>query len=181
MKIIKDALDLDFCSEVGNYIFQVLIGKDLTEEMSSIETWTNYQWERELRQESALVICYKLPQRFKERVTPRFKELGLFPNETIQSLNEKLHLMSYVWSKGAWINWHDDGKAKAAVTVYLNQNWSPNDGGFFMYVDEKNQERKVVDPAYNTLVYGDSNEMHGTSPVTSASEIRITLQGFIPG
>jgi Rps23 Pro-64 3,4-dihydroxylase Tpa1-like proline 4-hydroxylase len=179
MKIIENALDLDFCNEVGDYVFQVLVGKDLTEEMRTIETWTNYTWDRNLRQESSLVVCYKLPNRFKERITPRFKELGLFPKETLESLNQNLRLSAYVWSKGAWINWHDDGLSKAAITVYLNQNWDPNDGGFFMYIDEKTKERKVIDPTYNTLVYGDSHELHGTTPVTSSSEVRITLQGFV--
>jgi hypothetical protein len=179
VKIIDNALDLDFCNEVGDYIYKVLMGKDLTDEMRYIETWTNYMWQPSLRQDSTLVMCYNLPSRFKERITPRIKELGLFPDETVESLNNNLHLMSYVWTKGAWINWHDDGIYKQAITVYLNQNWQPNDGGYFMYVDKETKERKVVDPTYNTLIYGDSQELHATSPVTSSAELRITLQGFV--
>ena len=179
MKEFKNALDEKFCEEVGDFAFHLFRGLLLTEEMKNVQSWTNFSWHEEIRQDSTVVVCYFLPRRFTVQITPRLKELGLFPDHTEENLNDYLRLMAYVWTEGSWINWHDDGSHKQALTVYLNRDWEPNDGGYFLYVENKSQERRVIDPAFNTLVYNDEKEAHATTPVSTSKKLRITLQGFV--
>jgi len=179
MKIIGNILPEELCHEIGGLGYRLTRGLDLTEEEVKITTWTNFRWHSDLITESTPVIAYEMPLYLRSKIIPLLKNTGLFEKETLQSLLKDFKLMIYVWPKGSWINWHGDGHAKQAITIYLNKNWQFNHGGLFIWQDEISKDLKVIEPKFNTLVYNEGSLMHGTTPVTATNELRITIQGFL--
>jgi Rps23 Pro-64 3,4-dihydroxylase Tpa1-like proline 4-hydroxylase len=179
MRIIENVLPEQLCYEIGGLGYRLTRGYDLTEEELNIQSWTNFRWHSDLNQESTPVLCYSMPKSLSKQIIPFLKKNDLFSNETEESLREEMKFMIYVWTKGSWINWHGDAHAKQAVTIYLNKDWHYNDGGLFIWQDETTSELKVVEPKFNTLVYNEGSMMHGTTPVTSSTSLRITVQGFM--
>lgn len=179
MKVIKDIFPESLCQEIGDHTYRLLKGISLTDEERQTPSWTNFQWQDKIRQDTAPVICYSMPVSLRRKVVPLLKASNLFEDETEESLLEKMHLMMYVWTKGSWINWHNDGHSKQAITVYLNREWNYNDGGLFVWREPTTQELKITEPLFNTLVYNEGAIDHGTTPVTSSDQLRITLQGFV--
>ena len=64
-----------------------------------------------------------------------------------------------------------------ACTLYLNQNWDPNWGGF---INIKTDEYNVssIKPEYNNLVELQKNVFHSTTPTSLLADIRVTIQIF---
>jgi hypothetical protein len=52
------------------------------------------------------------------------------------------------WMPGSYISWHSDYSWKYAVTIYLNEKWDKNWGGYFAY--EVDDGIKCIKPEFNT-------------------------------
>ena len=81
----------------------------------------------------------------------------------------------YYWSSGSFINFHDDSGYKASATIYLNDKWDKNWGGFFMWQEGK--DFKAILPAKNRCVFNEW-ESHAVTPTINRPEkfVRRTLQ-----
>ena len=86
-------------------------------------------------------------------------------------------LKIYFWPKQSYITWHNDGLYKGALTVYLNEKWDENWGGYFMYEDEG--EIKAIKPKKNLGVYLNGGTKHCVTTVHSISDMRVSLQCFL--
>jgi hypothetical protein len=90
-----------------------------------------------------------------------------------------LGMMFYYWPKYSYIPWHKDTEARynGSITVYLNEIWDRENGGYFMYEDNTDNTIRAVLPCCNKAIFQGANVEHCTS-VNLSSEIRSTLQIF---
>ena len=81
----------------------------------------------------------------------------------------------YYWSLGSFINFHDDSIYKASATIYLNDKWKKDWGGFFMWQEGK--DFKAILPTKNRCVFNEW-ESHAVTPTINRPEkfVRRTLQ-----
>lgn len=84
----------------------------------------------------------------------------------------------YIWQPMSGIAIHNDGGHKIGATIYLNERWHPNNGGWFVWYDEEIKEWKTILPKENLLVINDNKEDHLVTPLPAASNyaVRQTIQ-----
>lgn len=83
----------------------------------------------------------------------------------------------YCWKQSSFIPWHTDAEHNAALTIYLNNFWDRDWGGYFMYYD--NDDIKCIIPEENLAILQENNPLHSTTMTTPSSSDRITLQLFL--
>ena len=95
--------------------------------------------------------------------------------------NSKIMVQYYVWQRGSHISWHYDKDPKInkmGSTIYLNKQWDKNDGGLYLYEENKKIHAEV--PEFNKMILKDSTLYHGVSMLTNtAKQVRKTLQIWI--
>jgi len=93
---------------------------------------------------------------------------------------KKLVCQYYVWLPHSGIAMHDDRKHIFGATIYLNEKWNPNSGGWFIWKDTKTPKTgvyKSVLPKKNVMVLNDKREWHSVTSVSSGClEHRYTIQ-----
>jgi hypothetical protein len=156
-------LGLDIASQKCNEKFQI---------------HTNWSWDPGIVEESAPVICIKLDGERLQMVQSILEAKGVYDPETDLPLQEAGGAMIYLWTNGSYIPSHSDGVYAKAITIYLNRDWSFNDGGMFNWYEESQNEWKSVLPSFNMGMLNDTLQLHGTSAVTTKNKMRITLQVF---
>jgi hypothetical protein len=94
---------------------------------------------------------------------------------------EEIYMKYYIWQKDSGISWHNDGGRKSAATLYLNKEWSINDGGLFVWEDlYLDNPLQAYVPKYNSLIVNDDQTRHMVTPVSALSkQNRFTIQMFI--
>lgn len=88
-------------------------------------------------------------------------------------------IMYYEWNQLSQINWHTDGDHRVSLTVYLNENWEPNWGGFFCSKCSDSETGNFFIPTFNTALITRGNFWHHVSLVNPLAPVRKTLQIFI--
>ena len=88
------------------------------------------------------------------------------------------YIQYYEWNQMSQINWHSDSRKKAAITVYLNQEWDPNWGGFFCWQESAEKAHLIV-PQFNSAVVVRGNPPHHVSLISPYAPVRKTLQIWI--
>lgn len=87
----------------------------------------------------------------------------------------------HAWLPGSQINWHhdsDDSYNRLSSTIYINEAWNWNWGGFFIY-DDQHLGQGWVYPHPNLMVWFRPPVWHSTSMVTLAAEFpRLSIQLF---
>ena len=95
---------------------------------------------------------------------------------------ENINVFFNVWQPLTALNWHNDHIYTFGATIYLNEEWSANDGGIFLYQekeDEGTNHIKALVPKKNTMVVNDEKESHAVTPVAyEIKEPRLTIQIF---
>ena len=72
---------------------------------------------------------------------------------------------------------HDDTCRHFAATIYMNETWHPNYGGWFLWQHKQTEEWKAILPQRNLMVVNDSLEYHLVTPVAhDAPTNRFTIQ-----
>ena len=94
----------------------------------------------------------------------------------------KYSVQFYIWTYGAGIPFHDDGHVDTGATIYLNENWSLDYGGIFIWQDKKNIDNyNCLCPTKKTMIINDNTEMHLVTPVLFDSpDFRYTIQIRVP-
>jgi hypothetical protein len=85
-------------------------------------------------------------------------------------------LMMYFWTKLSYIPWHNDSHVESALTIYLNDYWNENWGGYFMY--NLNNQIIAIKPERNLGVIQTGNVYHSVSTLNLDASLRITIQSF---
>jgi Rps23 Pro-64 3,4-dihydroxylase Tpa1-like proline 4-hydroxylase len=83
----------------------------------------------------------------------------------------------YGWIRGSYIPWHGDGQCKIAATIYLNEYWDENWGGYFAYED--GVDIKCIKPQYNRMTLIKPPIRHTVFNTSSIAPIRETIQIFV--
>lgn len=135
--------------------------------------FTNRCWDYGIIRDSFPVIIHNIYST---------SELYKKVKQTIEEKTEKIivddNIMIYYWTRFSYIPWHNDNRAyDGALTVYLNREWDPDFGGYFLYED--GEEVKAILPKRNTAVMQYGSLMHCTTPVNFEGDLRITLQAFL--
>ena len=73
---------------------------------------------------------------------------------------------------------HDDSHQEWAATIYLNNKWPLNSGGWFLWQDSKDNDYwRAVPPTRNMMVINDKQQNHCVTPVAhNVREPRLSLQ-----
>jgi hypothetical protein len=128
----SNVLPIEFIAEVNTYVDKQTLSR------------SNFScWPKELLRNSGVVLVYDFPKEMSDKIFECVKlfapELGNFDFN---------HAMYQRWMPGSYISWHSDFSWKIAVTIYLNETWDKNWGGYFAY--ETGNEIKCVKPEFNT-------------------------------
>ena len=87
---------------------------------------------------------------------------------------DDLGIRHYIWTRNSGISVHNDRGYVFGATIYLNKEWSVNDGGLFIYGDKM---QNSFTPLYNSLCLNDDETNHLVTPVSPLStQNRNTLQ-----
>lgn len=164
LKIYKKFLDQDLIDDVINYV----------KENRNNHIWRVNQlaWDDSILGKGKEVSILNL-EKFKDRFLQIYKDKKI--------LNNNLNiagLFFYIWSRGSFIPFHNDGHVDAASSIYLNDVWDVDDGGLFLWRDEHNN-LNVVEPEYNKMVFNLNNTWHGVTMITPFSaQLRYSIQIF---
>jgi Rps23 Pro-64 3,4-dihydroxylase Tpa1-like proline 4-hydroxylase len=83
----------------------------------------------------------------------------------------------YYFLQESNIQWHDEGYHAAGATIYLNQKWNKEDGGFFLY-QKKNEDISIILPEMNKCIFQSGAVEHATTPTFNHSPVRKSIQVF---
>ena len=155
-------------------IFQecVATAKDLLQRPTNVFC-TNRFWDFDIRKDSFPVLIHNI-----------FKNTDLHNNvkkiieqKTERDINDS-NIMMYFWTRHSYIPWHNDYTYDGAITIYMNNEWHRDFGGYFIYEDD-NQDLKAIIPKRNLGVMQYGSVQHCTTPVNYDGDLRITVQAFL--
>lgn len=156
----SDALPLELITEANEYI------------QTQTSSRTNYScWDKTIVRSSNVVLVYDLPNELHNKIKIRVKELV----PSIQGF-EFVHAMYQRWMPGSYIPWHSDYSWKFGVTIYLNDVWDENWGGYFAY--KEGQDIKCIKPEFNKASYVYMPVDHMVFSTTPDAPARNTIQIF---
>jgi hypothetical protein len=74
------------------------------------------------------------------------------------------------------IDWHNDAGWAGAATIYLNEKWDKEDGGFFIY--KKDEKFGIELPEFNKCIFQKNRVEHATTLTSKNAPVRKILQVF---
>ena len=186
MRFYKDVLPEKLCDELFNLAKTVAfspggvrIKTSEHPEGEALECWLNYGWEESLVQDSSPVFCIKVPEFLADYVQKELEMLGVYDQNKYKSFRENngLGCMLYVWTPNSYIARHHDSN-RLTATIYLNREWSYEEGGHFTWLDSETDTWKLSIPEFNNMIVNTGGIAHATTPVKSKTQFRISLQLF---
>jgi Rps23 Pro-64 3,4-dihydroxylase Tpa1-like proline 4-hydroxylase len=163
---IENFFEKEFLQETLKYV------DDLLKNSNSKFTTSISSWSENIIENSLPVFTYSFSQndqvfllKLKEKIEQKITQYIV------------VDVNLYLWPKLSYIPWHNDAEYKAALTIYLNQEWGKNWGGYLMY--EENDEIKAIKPEFNLGVLQEGGVKHCVTTVNINAKNRITLQCFI--
>ena len=147
----------------------------LDKQINSLDNvWTSsLGWDQKIIKSSSPVLMYPIKDQDDiDYIASRYRK--------IKYNFRDLTVCFYYWPKGSYIPFHCDSNPDypAGSTLYLNKDWEPDWGGFYLWQDKKNKYHAEI-PEYNKMILNDNFTNHGTSLVSNdALEPRMTLQIF---
>lgn len=133
---------------------------------SSISHWDDY-----LKGSSTPILRYVLSTDDLELMDILKKEIQ---NKIPYYVN---NVIIHICPKLSYIPWHNDSGHTAALTVYINKNWDPNWGGYFMYKD--NDDIKALKPERNCAILQKGGLSHCVSTTNIDADYRVSIQCFL--
>ena len=110
-------------------------------------------------------------------------ELGELIHEEIRPYlpeHETIRCNFHLWQPLSGIAEHNDGHRNFGATIYLNEEWPPNAGGWFVWEDEETRQsgiHKALIPTRNMMVLNDNHEKHWvTSIAATPPDLRHSIQ-----
>ena len=132
---------------------------------------THKCWNNTVVLDSFPVLIYRIPD--EEKV---MKDLTTTINQKT-GMNYSVCAGFYYWTRFSYIPWHEDSHLDAAMTIYLNDKWTENNGGYLMYED--GDEIKAILPQKNRAIWQRNGVRHSTSAVNYDGDIRYTIQCWL--
>lgn len=162
---IENFLSEELFTELVNYI------KKLNSNKNTIFKSNLNRWQTELLDNSTPVIIYSFEENDKDIFFKLKKEIEKQIPFVVSGIN------IYQWPKLSYLPWHTDEGYKSALTLYLNESWNPNWGGYFMY--EMDNEIKAIKPEKNLAVLQEGGVPHCVNTININAPIRCTMQIFL--
>lgn len=138
-------------------------------------------WSADVTGTSGAILLFDL----SEELTIRIRDAVLHKSSLLTKLADKYWNATYtLGSRYSYLPWHNDGSHIVAITVYLNEVWSHNWGGFFVYTENQEPEKSLDDwkailPQYNNAIMLEPPLWHTTTMPTIDAPLRESLQIFI--
>jgi|GEM_PF-2377307 len=171
IRVYDSVLNEDLIEGILNYF----------ESVSENDVWSStLRWQEDLTSKSSNVITHKIRDKNLCNKIKNIIENKI--NINFDEENLSFCPMIYIWSPNSYISWHDDKMYPYNGTIYLNEEWNSNDGGIFLYKDNKTKSIIGIEPTYNSMVVNSSttSDPHNFHCVTcipsSVSKRRITIQ-----
>ena len=113
-------------------------------------------------------VSPKLFHRLERELKPHFPDYN------------KLMCQYYVWQPHSGISGHTDVGRLFGATIYLNEQWGENSGGWFIWGDAESPKTGIytsILPKKNLMVLNDKQQWHLVTSVASGClEYRYTIQ-----
>lgn len=133
---------------------------------------TNAHWDPNIVKDSFPVLIHSI-----YRTSELFNKVQSEVENKTNLFVKDHDIMIYYWTRFAYIPWHADKSYGGALTVYLNEEWHEDFGGYFLYEDKK--EVKAILPKQNFGLLQQGGLRHSTTPVNYNGGMRISLQVFL--
>lgn len=165
LKIINSFLELNLANQILNE-YKDKDGCDRT---------NRTHWDQDIKGDSTTVLVNDIDSRFMASLAKRV-------NEEFNTKNIGFSAMFYRWSPLSYIPPHLDYDITYAVTIHLNRNYNPKNGGMFLYKKHPEDPCWIgVEPMFNRAVLADTSDgidiWHQVTPVTSRFD-RLSIQMF---
>lgn len=164
VEILSDFLPPDTLSECQEFALSTLFDKKSTFRSS-------YGWDEQLKRNSSPVLIFELASANKELFNKIRKAVQNKTNKVVQDI------LIHFWGKNSFLDWHTDSAYSDALTIYLNEEWRPEWGGYFLYGPQSNFSGII--PRENLAILQPSGIPHCVTPITVDHKVRISLQMFI--
>lgn len=164
VSVFDDVLSEDTFLQVQNFLNQI------TNDRTTSFIANTMFWDKDLVENSTPVLIYN----FKNTDVEIYK---LVEKEIKDRINLNIYSMIvHVWPPLSYITWHTDRNYEGGLTIYLNDKWNPNWGGYFMYKTDDNIT--ALKPKRNLGVFQLGGVEHCVSTTNIGCDLRYTLQIF---
>ena len=113
-------------------------------------------------------------------VSDKFNELIHKQIRSYLPEHDRIQCNFHVFQPQSGIARHNDGHMKFGATIYLNDTWDSNAGGWFVWEDEETRQsgiHKALIPTRNMMVLNDNHEKHWvTSIAATPPDNRCSIQ-----
>jgi len=166
IKFYDNALEPELCRELYRDSVSRLKNGDAQ--------WkTNYWWNQSIINESHVVLVHDYNADRTNTILESLIRNGVVDDD------KEYHVMNYIWTRTSYIPWHGDGHVSEGLTIYLNEYWDDNWGGFFLYREkDRDPHLKGYVPRFNTACKNFGNVEHTVTTINPAAQNRVTLQLF---
>ena len=148
--------------------------KDYSEDIfTSREIWgsSKVEWDKQLNTSLNDILLYTI------NPTIDFEIYDIIYEKTKKAFNMTPKGMSFFfYLSQSNINWHDDANHGGGATIYLNQKWDRNYGGYFIY--EKVNKLGIEYPTFNKCIFQSGGVQHATTITSKNAPVRKILQIF---
>ena len=162
MKIYKDVFSNDILDKL--YFF--------TRDGKQPSGVNFFHYQENLVGVSNSIFNFDVPEKLKNLIIDELIKKNIFLNRP-----KKWRCFINLFSRNAFIPWHDDKGYKITGTVYLNKDWEKNWGGLFLY--ENSSDIKALVPEYNKGCFFEPPIMHSTTLTAIDAPMRESLQIFV--
>lgn len=152
-------------NEVKDYIENIKSNKNKEYE-------TNHgMWGANLVKTSVPVLIY----RFTSKDSLIYEKIKKYVEEKCGYFVSTFTL--HMWPNLSYIPWHDDRHADAALSVYLNDTWESDWGGYLMYAQDGKIGAQM--PLRNRAILQENHVQHCVSTINIGADMRYSLQFFL--
>jgi hypothetical protein len=162
MKIIPNFLSEDVLRDIRYYLNDVK--KLQSKWQNSALFWPEYLTEETLSNISINSIGESISNRIIDALRPHVP------------YTKHIAVMHYIWNPLSSINFHNDGGSIFGATIYLNEGWNLNHGGFLLV--EEDNGIKAYPPVFNTCIINTDVQNHAVSMTSAFAPKRHTIQIF---
>jgi len=137
-------------------------------------TTSSTTWQMDNLQSSVPVVRFILTYHNKElhkKITKELKEkMGVYGD----------FIVIHLWPPLSYLPWHHDNYVTNAITLFLNDEWKDDWGGYFMYEDlDDNKTIKCLKPKRKLAVLQGKGLNHSVSTINIGADWRLTMQIFV--
>ena len=161
MQIIQNFLPLNLINDVKSFVRQ---------QNNHRSNYTS--WKSNIVFNSAPILIFDLHENLKKQIFLYLTQHKIFNDHDYDLVG----IVYHYFSPYSHIPWHHDLGHEKAVTIYMNEKWDQNWGGYFAY--EVDNEIKCIKPTFNMAVVVTPPTDHTVFLINPQASVRETIQIF---